>query len=195
MEGLLEPVLAVARAVSGIASGIAGGIAGGIGGGQAVGMPLAPGRVRDLGENRLDVLAALAEAVVERDGVHHVPEVAEMREHADRTGGAATREPLRLAAHLGVERPPRVTQVVRPPKPRRGGAVGRPQPPPLEDRGHLLEVEVHHEEGVREGVRDGRVAPMPDRSLVDAAPHGSIPNLSVTLTALRTPSSWKPNPQ
>ena len=86
VERLREPVRVARRGV--------------VFGGRAHGIrvPLIPGRVRDLGQDRFDVLAVGREAVVARDRIHDVAEVAQMCQNPDRALRTAAGVTLRFGS-------------------------------------------------------------------------------------------------
>ncbi len=56
--------------------------------------------------------------------------------------------------------------------------------------GHAIDVEQHHEQRIREGVRDGREPPMTQRADEESrVDHHSTPSARATLSADCSPSS------
>ena len=134
--------------------------------GQDVRVPLAPRRVRDLGDDRLDVLARPVQAVVEADRVEVVAERAELGEQPDRP---ARPEPRLLSAPCLAPRGP---AGLRPAPGSRGAGSADSRAarhePAAEQRRQLVEVEVEQRQAVAElAPRLG--PPVADRALVDAA--------------------------
>ena len=117
---------------------------------QRVGVPLAPGRVRDLGEHPLHALAVGVEAVVEAHRVEQVPEGAHMGEEAHGP----------VVIHL---------EVVRAAEPRRRRPPRRPQRHAVEHLRQLGEVQVRHVQAVAELVLDRLVPAVPHPALVQRA--------------------------
>ena len=133
---------------------------------EHVGVALAPGRVRDLGDHRFErPRRRVAEQEAHR--VEPDPQVARVGEQPDRRrrGGArAARRPGR-ARHRRAARPRR--RGSRPAKPRGRRPAGRPERELVEDLGQLAEVEQRHEDAVAEPVLD-RAQPAVDHPpLVD----------------------------
>ena len=180
-----------------------------------VDVAFAPRGVGDFGEDGLDVGTIGGEAIVERDRVLDVSEVAEVGEHAYRPHGSTTREFFRFVPNGEIEWDPAVTQVIGTPEPCDRRPSTRPQPTPRENSLQLREVQIHHEDAIGKLVLPGFVAPVAHRTQVDrAAPcrvprrlvrwtrrdigggcHSETPKCSATRTPLRTPSSWNPKPQ
>ena len=188
---------------------------------QDVGVLLPPGDVLDVGDDRLDLLPALVEAVIEGDRVEGVAEAAQAGEEADRAGGAgAGGRRDRLPGAL-VERLRRVAHEVLAAEAGEGAAPGREEREGIEHPRQLGQVQVHEEERIAELVLDRLEAPVADPALIGGrgghaasspsivshpfGPSGAFDGgndvgwvaaiSSQTRNALTTPSSWKPQPQ
>ena len=158
-----------------------------------VGVPLPPGSVRHLRDQRLQALAARLEAVVEADGVKGVPERAQLRQQPDRALRPRAGLPLHDVTHSAVQRHSGIAEVIAAAKadqPRAPGdesAVKQPR--------ELVQVEVGQRQSMAE-LAPGLEAPVANRALVNAArAHNRAPKRSPTRSALTTPSSWNPQPQ
>ena len=116
---------------------------------EDVRVPLAPRRVRDLGDDRLDVLAGRVEAVVEADRVEAVPERAQLGEERGSAPPAGRRSAFRprrgprgrAGSHAGPE-------VVAATEAQQAGP--RDGQPAAEQRRQLVEVEVEQRQPVAE---------------------------------------------
>ena len=125
-----------------------------------------------------------------------MPEAAQVSEQADRAGRAPS-GPLRdeLADALG-EVAGGVAEVVGAAEPGERGVAGRAEQPAAERPRQLVQVEVGHEQAVAELVAHRPAEPaVTDGALIQGAPHSPTPNGSQAASALRAPSSWKPQPQ
>src|SRR5579883_146274 len=166
----------------------------GLAGLHDVGVPLAPRRVVDLRDDGVDPRPRRVPAVVEAHRVEDVAERAELREDADRSRGPRARPRLDEVSHRLVERDARIAEVVGAAEPRDVRPPRGPEPAAPEHRLDLVELEVDEDDPVLEAVLHGRAPPVPDASLVEAAPHAtsSVANDRATASPLLTPSSWKP---
>jgi hypothetical protein len=134
-------------------------------------VPLLPGRVRDLRDDRFDLRVVAVEAVVEAHGIERVTEIAQVREQADRALGPRAGLPGDEIAHGCIEWLVRVAVEVGAPEPRRRRAARRPQQVSVEEMRQLRQVEIGHEERIREAVRRRLVPAMANGAGVEAAMH------------------------
>ena len=122
-----------------------------------------------------------------------MPERAQLRQQPDRALGPRAGLVLHHVTHGAVQRHSGIAQVIAAAKadqPRAPGdqsAVKQPR--------ELVQVEVGQRQSMAE-LAPGVEAPVANRALVDAArAHSRAPKRSPTRSALRTPSSWNPQPQ
>ena len=155
---------------------------------------LAPGRVGDLGGQRLHVLALTVEAVVDADRVEQVPERAHARQQPHRALRADARPFLHRVEHGLPQRYLGRTHVVLPAEPRRRGAAGRPESDAVEHLRQLVQIQIAEEDPIAELVGHRLMAAVAHPALVQRTrAHTSIlPKRSHTRSAETTPSSWKP---
>ena len=158
-----------------------------------VGVPLPPGRVRHLRDQRLHALASRLEAVVEADGVETVPERAQVCQQSDRAVGTRPGLLLHHVTDGALQRHSRIAQVVAAAE----AHQSRPtrDEPAVEQPRKLVQVEIGQRQPMAE-LAPGVEAPVANRALVDtASTHSRAPKRSPTRSALTTPSSWNPQPQ
>ena len=142
---------------------------------QHVAVLLAPRRVVDLGDDGVDASVLRIEAVIEADRVESVPEVAWMREEADRALGTDRAAARHQRPYALVERLGRGAVMVLAVPAGEGSAAGRPEPIAFEGLRQLCQVEVQHADLVPERVRSRRVPPVPNPPFVEATVHGGGP--------------------
>ena len=157
-----------------------------------VGVPLAPGRVRHLRDQRLHPLAARLEAVVEADGVEAVPERAQLRQQTDRALGPRAGLVLHHVTHGAVQRHRGIAQVIaaakadQPWTPGDQSAVKQPR--------ELVEIEVGQRQPMAE-LAPGVEAPVANRALVDTArAHSRAPKRSAHPQRADNPVLMEPPP-
>jgi hypothetical protein len=188
---------------------------------EDVGRSLAPGRVRDLGDDAVE-RAPRVEQEEERDGVEADAVVARVRQQEDRprrTSAEANLDPLTGALR---EVALAAREVVAVAKACRCGAARRPERDPIEQPRQLAQVQQRHEDPVTERVLDRSGAAVRHPAFVDRrSPHAACgmrsragpaggaagasspswgrgprpPSISATRRADQTPSSWKPQRQ
>ena len=127
-------------------------------------MALAPGRVRDLGDDRLEALAVRGEAVVEAHGVEAVAEGAQVGEQADRALRRAAEAFGDQRAHCVGQRHRGISEVVAAAEAHEPWARAHQTAP--EQVGQLVKVDVGHRDPVAELVQAHGEAAMPDAALV-----------------------------
>ena len=175
---------------------------------QHVGMALAPRGVGDLGHDAVQGLAVGLEAVVETDWVEAQPGIAQMGKQAHRPVRALAGGGLDPVLHRLLQRPAGRAEEIGAFETGQVAPAYRPQPTPGEHLLQLVQVQVELGHPVAEGMHARVVAVVMHHALVDravqhaahapcpAGPAGqSTPSALATSTALRMPSSWKPQPQ
>ena len=146
--------------------------------GHHIGVALAPGRVRHLGDDGLDAARRRVEAVVEADGVEAVAEVAQVREQPNRAVRARSRCAPRTSSRTARRAARRDRRGGRRGETRRAPAGGpTTSRQPSKQRGQLVEVEVDHEERIAQLVLDRPEAAVADPALVaGSSSHSVTPN-------------------
>ena len=179
---------------------------------------LAPGRVRDFREDRLDRFSVVCEAVVETDRIEGQPEIARSGQEANRAAGRAPEFAHEMMPDAIGERRLGGAEVIPAPELDRGASVDRPQPAACKDGVFFIEVEVEQVDRVAEAELDRLETSMSHHAFVQAAAerHSGPPSVghrsawvgpgrsgtaraalprSTSRQAWRaeiTPSSWKP---
>ena len=157
---------------------------------QHVGVALAPRRVGDLGDDRLQALARAVEAVVEADGVEQVAQAAQVGQQPHRAARARAGALGDERADGVGERDLGVAEVVGAAEAHERRVRRRPQPGRADALGDRVEVEVGHEHAVAEAMVDRLQAPVPDPALVERVHAGTRSRMRASARcALATPSS------
>ncbi|MCW0417700.1 hypothetical protein NB689_003454 [Xanthomonas sacchari] len=144
----------------GEAPGVRGAVTARLGHRQHVGVALPPRRVGDLGHDAVQALLRVV-AVVERDRIEAMAEVAQVGEHAHRAQRTLAGVLLHAVAHRFVQRLRGVAQVVAAAELGQVAPVHRPQPAPREYLLQFVQVQVQQEQRVAERQRFRRVTAMP----------------------------------
>ena len=164
---------------------------------QHVGVALAPRRVRDLGDDGLEALAARREAVVEAHRVEAVPERARLGEQPHRAAGVGAGAPGDERADRVGERHGRVAEVVgaaeaHEPRPARDEPAAEQRAAARRGRGRAARGGGGTRARAR---RSGGGGSCPRRARCRGITGSARRARAATRIALATPSSWKPQPQ
>ena len=114
-----------------------------------------------------------------------------MRQEADRPSRSMARFCLHELADRLIQWNDGITNMVPTLERSQVSAVNGPEPPILKYGRQFVQVHIHHEQPVVEGVRNRAESPVPNLSCVDRALHDerSFPKGLQTARALFTPSS------
>lgn len=149
---------------------------------QNVAVLLIPGGVAHFCDDRFHLLLVRFEAIVETNRVETVTEVTEVSEKANRTLGNPTGLFLNQFLNRFFEGQLRCSGVVFPSKLGQVESSSRPEPSTSKDFLQLIQVQIHHENPIVEGVPPGRKATVPNCSFVNTAVHASRVFLQIAYT-------------
>ena len=136
---------------------------------QHVAVLLTPWGVVHLRDDGRQLALRLTKAEIETDWIEDIAVIAHMGEQSYRTSWSLTGASLHQVSDRLVQRYCGITQVVLATKARQGRPPGGPEPALREDPVELVQVQIHEEKGIAEGVPDGREAPMEHCTSVDGA--------------------------
>jgi hypothetical protein len=167
---------------------------------QDVAVAFLPRRVGDFRDDGLQRFAISRVAVVETHGIEAVSERTQVRQQADRAARPISCFFLHPPTHGFIERQRWIAEEIATAEFDDVAPADRPQPAPGENAIEFRKVEVREIQLVAEGMRMRAMPavsyPAGVKGALQRHRHGQrTPSRFATATALRRPSSWKPQPQ